>query len=271
MRLWIAPFLIMLAASSQAGPLSPSLDGQLAASMARGDNLYAYDQSAWHVTDAAMAALPSDAKALIRGYITTPIRGGLKTTFYGEDGERYYMLYSAVWNGTSIEQARLVPAAKREPVSEEELRLIAARNAAISEAGELTMCSKAPPNSLVIPGSTTEDAVSVYFMTPQTENGTIPMGGHHRLDVQDGMVIARRSFTRSCLDLKYLPDSNGGPSPETLFITHLLDPIPTEIHAFAVHSTKLPLCVITTDEEVFCIGLRAGRAFAERDSLTSAP
>jgi hypothetical protein len=258
---------LSLLCASPGGAQSPSsqanLDAQLAANMARGDLLYAYDQSAWHVTDAMLKSVTGQARALVRGYITIPDPQGYRTTFFGENGDRHFKLYSAVWTGRAITAAQTFLAADNVPLSDEENRLIAAKKIATAKTDGIMVCGEANPNTIVIPGATLADAISVYVLTPQTKLSAFPLGGHNRIDVLDGRVISTRQFTRSCisLDKASVPDKA---TPTGMFINHLLDPIPTEIHAFTVHAAQVPLYVGVRSGEAFAVEVRGGKANARR-------
>jgi len=232
--------------------------------MARGDLLYAYDQSAWHVTDAALAAIPKSSLNLLRGYVVTPAEGGYRTTFYGGDAGSHYRIYSAIWLNGSISRPELVASDKREPITADEERLIAAKTLALANLDGMTTCTDAKLNSAVIPGATSQDPISVYILTPPTKKDVIPMGGHLRLDVKDGAVVAKRGFTRSCIELAKPRSSKKQGTPVAMMITHLLDPIPTEIHAFAVHSAGLPMFVSTPDGALYSVELSGGKAVARK-------
>jgi hypothetical protein len=49
-----------------------------------------------------------------------------------------------------------------------------------------------------------------------------------------------------------------------MMITHLLDPVPTEIHAFVVHSAGLPMFVSTPDGALYSVELVGGKAVAKK-------
>lgn len=232
--------------------------------MARGDLLYAYDQSAWHVTDAALKAIPKESISLLRGYVVTPAPGGYRTTFYGGELGSHFRVYTAIWSNRSIVQPELLAADKRVPVTADEERMIAAKTIALGRLGELQNCSNGKLNSAVVPGATPQDPVSVYIMTPSTRNNAIPMGGHHRIDVKDGAVVASRKFTNSCIELERPQGASKKGAPVAMFITHLLDPVPTEIHAFAVQSVGLPMYVAMKDGAIYSVELKNGRAVARK-------
>ncbi|HXC73364.1 MAG TPA: hypothetical protein VN640_01655 [Sphingomicrobium sp.] len=252
-----------VAAVRAAPQLSAAEQSQLRQNLELGTLLYRYDQSAWHVTDAMLEALPAEAKARIRGYVTTPTPNGLRTTFFGEGGFAFYRrLYSAVWTGSAITDAWQFKAGEESPLTEGELRLAQARKTAIDGMGTLTMCSRDRPNVIVVPDPGDAALTHVYVMTPQARNDSFPMGGHHRIDVKDGKVVASREFAKSCLELgsQKIPE---GAKAAGMLITHLLDPVPTEIHVFTVFGSGLPLYVSVRDGRVYSVEVTEGKAQVE--------
>ena len=264
MRYMYLALLLAVAAPAVPAAAQSSPDAQAAANMARGDLLYAYDQSAWHVTDAALKAIPKASMNALRGYVVTPAPGGYRTTFYGGEPGNHFRVYTAIWSNRSIVQPELLAADKRVPVTADEDRMIAAKSFALSNLKDLQRCSNGKLNSAVVPGATPQDPVSVYIMTPSTRPNAIPMGGHHRIDVKDGAVVSSRNFTNSCIELEKPPASKAKGQPVAMVISHLLDPVPTEIHAFAVHSVGLPMYVVMPDGGMYSVQLDKGRAVARK-------
>lgn len=263
MRWWYLALLAAVTVPAAAQPADQlSLKARAAANMARGDELYAYDQSAWRVTDAAVAALPKATMNIARGYITSQADDGYRTTFFGGEAGSHFRLYTAVWTKGVIVRPELFAPESRVPVTPEEKRLIAARDVAFRNSGGLAMCSEARANSAVISGATANDPISVYIMTPQAKTDVLPMGGHHRLDVKDGKVVAKRTFAKSCIALERPRGSKKQGEPVAMMITHLLDPVPTEIHAFTMHSTGLPLYVVVPDGNLYEVSRKDGKAVA---------
>ena len=255
--------MLALAAPPQAtaaAPAPPSLttaeEAELQHNIVLGALLYRYDQSAWHVTDAALAALPEDAKELIRGYVTATAQSGLRTTFFGDGPHGYQALYSAVWTGSAIEDVQPYTAGQKRPLSDQEVRLIEARKIALDGAKDLAMCSSAPPNVIVVPDPDNR-TIHVYVMTPETKNGVYPLGGHHRIDVRNGAIVGQRAFTKSCIDFDASAVGDKG-VPESAVITHLLDPVPTEIHVFSALAMHLPLYVAVRDGRVYVVEASGG-------------
>ena len=74
--------------------------------------------------------------------------------------------------------------------------------------------------------------------------------GHSRATFSAaGALISQRRFTNSCLNVSNQPppDLPAGESLASLVVTHLLDPIPTEIHVFMSIWTELPITVSTAE------------------------
>jgi hypothetical protein len=257
--------LVALVAPLGAEPAAPGLSAaeqsQLHQNLALGTLLYRYDQSAWHVTDAALAAQPETIKTQSRGYVTAPAPDGLRTTFFGQTGTNYFPIYSAVWTGTKIEEEQRYLEGQQRSLAADELRLIEARRVALEGTSQLAMCSKARPNVIVVPDPADAALTHVYVMTPQSRDDSYPMGGHHRIDVKDGKIVAARAFAKSCLELgkQPLPD---GAKPVGMFVTHLLDAVPTEIHVFTVLGSGFPLFVGVHDGRIYSVEVKDGKAQA---------
>jgi hypothetical protein len=79
----------------------------------------------------------------------------------------------------------------------------------------------------------------------------VPVGGHYRVEVgPDGKAREMRPFTHSCIDMPAAGAKPEGQPPGSStaagLVTHLLDPVPTEIHVFSSLAAHLPLFVGTT-------------------------
>jgi hypothetical protein len=84
----------------------------------------------------------------------------------------------------------------------------------------------------------------VYFLTPQMKTGSWPLGGHYVVEIAaDGTAKPPRPFTRSCLDTGQPKEAKG--KAEALVVSHLLGPVPTEIHVFTSFTSGLPIFVGT--------------------------
>ena len=85
--------------------------------------------------------------------------------------------------------------------------------------------------------------MEVYFLSPQVRNDVYPFGGHFRVTVApDGKMLSSRAFTKNCLDMPAPPADAFG-----FGVSHLLDPIPTEIHVSTALVARNPVLVMTGD------------------------
>jgi hypothetical protein len=79
--------------------------------------------------------------------------------------------------------------------------------------------------------------------------GIYPAGGHYRFDFDTtGKLVSERRFMNTCFDLDYRARKDGN-RLEAMVLTHLLDPQPTEIHAFVSRNIPIPLLIITVSNE----------------------
>ena len=206
----------------------------------RGQTLYQYDQAAWHTTDALMEDIADPSGAGIRGWVVVPVEQGWLVTYWRPEGDRYLGVYSAVWDGSGVIDRKVLGPGEAE-LSDEQVMLIKAGR--VPDLSTLTRCSDAPFNSVIMPSGKASGSAFVYFLTPQISLDSVPMGGHYRFEVLDGQVVDQRQFTKSCLFLGQPPEG----APKALMVTHLLDPVPTEIHVFSVYPAHLPIYVITAE------------------------
>jgi hypothetical protein len=149
--------------------------------------------------------------------------------------------------GTRLIDGHMVTGEEPSPLTPERRRLIDALRVAREALGEseARLCADANPNTVVLPPASPDGPVLVYFMTPATETGRYPMGGHYRVAVSaDGKVAETRPFAKSCLVVE-----RGERSPVAMVVSHLLDPTPTEIHVFTMFAARLPIYVMTASNE----------------------
>lgn len=235
----------------QAVPPSAS-STDLAATVLRGQLLYLFDQAAWHATDAMLKEVHDPGAAGVRGWIVEPEGKGLRVTFYGEAGGRAVPIYIADFRDGKVSNARIVPAAERRPLAPEQQAMVAARSA--GGAAKLERCVPQPFNTVVLPPAKSGAPLEVYYLTPQTKPNAWPLGRHYRvLAGSGGGTGDTRAFSRSCLEMG-LAGLPKGAKPTALFVTHVLDPEPTEIHVFTALASGIPLVVQTSSGRWFVDG-----------------
>lgn len=211
----------------------------------RGELIYWYDQAAWHGTD-DMLAKAREVTETAGGWIVDGPANAAKLIFYSR-GEDPKPLYFARFKDGKLAESRKLGDADAAMMTPQRRRMIAAlasaRDALIE--AKAPMCIDKPFNTVVLPPATPDGPVSVYFLTPQTEHGVLPFGGHYLFEVDaTGKAGPMRRFTRSCIaipieDKKESKDR----SPAAIFITHMLDPTPTEIHFFSAMAARMPISI----------------------------
>lgn len=221
-------------------PIPDALRPAVAEAERVGRLLQRLDRAAWVATDVMQG--DRDARKLrksVRGWITMPTDTGTRVGFF-DDGIPARPVYFVEVDQTGRTSGRA--AAGEDVFDDTEQAMIRARHAAISQS--FLQCSRTY-NTVVYPEG---DAIHVYLMAGTTKHDVYPAGGHHRFtyDASGTELRSSRGFTRACIDLDATPPGKPGEhQPGMLFITHLLDPQPTEIHAFISLNAGVPLMVAT--------------------------
>jgi hypothetical protein len=210
----------------------------------RGRLLYEVDRAAWVTTDDLRRRVPDLRSSGIRGWIVERDGAGYAVTFYAGEGDARVAAYRARVANNRVAGAELIAPPARPPLTPLQRRLADARQA-VGRA-PMQACARSGLNLAVITPDTPDGPMDVYVLTPQTEAGTYPMGGHNRMTIApSGEVLSHRAFTNSCLNLS--SRAPGGGTPVALMVSHVLDPIPTEVHVFLSIWVGLPLYVATTN------------------------
>lgn len=256
----ISKFVLILTSLLAASAVSPVLaapsDLELAAAAdaeRRGAQMFAYDQAAWRATDrfqADLVAARFSDEALVtanlRGYIAEPADGGgVLVTFYGRRDDTRWAFARYLYAEGKVSGRGILAEGVDRALSPLALRIANAREKAIAEMRKPDhgLCSDTPPNTLVVPVGN-QGATAAYVLTSTNDTKSYPAGGHYRFDFDAaGNLSGERRFMKSCFPVNWR--EKDGNRPEILFVTHLLDPQPTEIHAFVSHNIPIALGVIT--------------------------
>jgi hypothetical protein len=199
----------------------------------RGQALHASDIAAALATDemARQKVLKRDKR--LRGWLTGPAdsAGAVAVDFIGEEAGQFAVLYR-LQVPANRSRPTFEKLASPAPLTEGQTALWRARqgaSAALNKRDDL--CSQRY-NTVVLPPDETGH-VLVYLLAATTREDEVVAGGHFRYEFSsDGQtVLAQRGFTKSCFTMK-VPDAGKGTQVASLFMTHLLDPIPTEIHVY---------------------------------------
>ena len=212
----------------------------------RGRLLYAIDRAAWVATDDMMAQMPDWRSAGLRGYIVERDGTGYSVSFYGGPEPAPVAFYRGRVENHRIVSREVFGAAARPALTPFQRRLVAARDL-VARSTRNRACGRAPFNSAVIPPETPDGPIDVYLLTPQATDREFPFGGHFRATVTaEGRVTGERAFTNSCLTMPAPPPG------AFLGVSHMLDPVPTEIHVFTSLAARAPVFVaIVRPERVY--------------------
>ena len=220
-----------------------------------GARLHAYDQAAWHGTDAMLEDLARARTGEIAGWIVNEVAPGWETVFFRRVGEGYEAVWAGVYDGRKVTRRTTFAPGERK-LSPGEVALAEATELARKQKAD--RCTTTAFNTVVFPSGKPDGGIYAYLLTPQATKGEVPFGGHHRFEIVDGKIKERRSFAKSCLVMSVA--GPGGQRPEALTITHLLDPVPTEIHVFSVWPAGVPVYVLTTgNDRLWAVELPGGR------------
>lgn len=215
-----------------------------------GAMIYAFDRAAWVSTDSLMEVVPRDQLVGAGGYVIEPVdKDTLRATYFKGDAASARAFFVADVRGGKVVRHDILP--EPAPLTPVQMILARAREIAKQEAGAkgYRPCTAAPFNTVVLP-SVNGGPVTVYLLSPQVTNANYMMGGNYRVTIApDGRIVGSRAFNTSCLNLK-LPDRDKE-KVAGLFVSHLLDPVPTEIHVFASYSVQQPVFVLTPDKRTW--------------------
>jgi hypothetical protein len=243
MRL-IAALLALLLAVPVAAQ-TPQERTQLDWAVARGRLLFDIDRAAWVTTDDLQAKVEAADMRLLRGWTVERDGNGFMVTYYAGEGDARAALYRARVENRRVVSSQVFADGSRPPLTAMQRRLADARGA-IARFGEHP-CSNAPFNAAIIPPDTPDGPIDVYALTAQTDANVLPFGGHYRATIAaDGTLSNTRGFMRSCFNAPR-PAPENGSQPAAMFITHLLDQTPTEIHVFMSIWLGLPVYVGTME------------------------
>jgi hypothetical protein len=245
----IAALPVLLAVSfgalAQPSPVAEE-QRQLAWVAERGRLLFEIDRAAWVGTDDMFAQIPNAASSGMRGYVVERDGGGLAVIFFGGPTDAPVAFYRGRIENRQVVSRQVYPADSRPPLTAAQRRLAAVSE--LSRTLDRRPCGSAPFNTAIIPPVTPDGPIDLYLLTPQVREGIWPAGGHYRFTFgSDDTILSSRAFTNSCIELGGAP----GPDerPVALVVTHLLDPIPTEIHVFTSLTSGLALGVGTSNPE----------------------
>jgi hypothetical protein len=235
---------IMIATTGMsAAAAKPDEAALVAQAQARGKLIHDLDQAAWHSTDVLLKALPKARHGEIKGWIVEPGEGGATVVYYGYEGDTPYGVFTAVFrDGKVVSSREIKPGDADRAFTPVQQRMALARKVATT--AKVQPCARAAFNTVIVPPASATAPVEVYLLTPQVKAGEYPFGGHYLITVgADGKVAATRPFMKSCMT-QALP-----PNAVAAMVSHLLDPAPTEIHAWLARWMGKSVYVMVTEPQ----------------------
>ena len=201
-----------------------------------GRQIYLHDRAAEKVTDALMRVRGFKRNRKLLGWITQAQGDEIAVSFVGRGKDKQP---AAFYRATVGHDGELIGKAESlrepEPLTDFESAALRARAAALESPYE--SCAKAY-NTVVLPADEALEQWYVYLLPATTQAQVVPIGGSYRVDVDLSSDSASvRPFTRSCIQLDRAPDT------AAMLVSHLLDPVPTEIHVHWSLWAETPLVV----------------------------
>ena len=213
-----------LAFSKNTPKISPE---ELAQITARGRALYAYDQAAWHATDAVLATHPDKSEG--GRYIARKSDAGWVVAFgHLNEAHDAFLIDHTATEGKIPPDFSVEHFAK--PKTDTDFFFVAAK--AIDLALKDFQGENVQYNVAVLPAN--EDQLYVYVLPAQTKNGVYPLGGDERYTVSsDGnTLIDKHRMHHSILTF----DTNDPQAAKTVagFHVHVLSNVPEDSDVFYV-------------------------------------
>lgn len=239
-------------APTPAAPPTAEERQRLVAAGQRGILLFEIARAAQLTTQDMLTRVPNPSEAGITGWVATPEASGTMTViYYAETPAGPVAVYRGSVAGNRIASREVFAGVDRPALNVTQRRMAVAR-AAVATLDRQPCGGEF--NVFVVPPASAEGPVEVYKLSPQTQRGRYPVGGHFLATVApDGSIASTRAFTNRCVDLE-LPVALAGAPRRPLAVTHLLDPLPTEIHVFLSLWMNRPLMVATgTPERLWAI------------------
>jgi hypothetical protein len=221
---------------------------RLLAASRRGLQIFEIARAGMLTTQDMLSRIPDPAAAGIVGWVATPEGEGLGVVYYADGPEGPVAVYRGQVVGGRLISRDVYSGSERPALTATHRRMAAARAAAA--AVERQPCAGAF-NVIVIPPASAESAIEVYKLSPQTQRGRVPAGGHFLATVApDGTVSSTTDLAGRCTDLvtgEAIPAAGTSGPARPLTINHMLGPLPTEIHVFLSLMTNRPLIVGTAE------------------------
>jgi hypothetical protein len=229
--------------SPPAPPLTRAQMAEIDRTVERGRLLIAIARAGIVATRDMLSRLSDPAGAGVTGWIAEPEGNAVAVTFYGNGESGPKAVYRASVLGGRVTTRSIFLGDDRPALNPLQARMAAAR--AATAALDHQACGSQEFNYLVVPPPSVEAPVDVYQISAPAAADRFPLGGHFRSRISaDGSIAESRGFTRNCIDITVTAPADGE-TPRPVGITHLLDPMPVEIHLLLAQTIGRPLLVAT--------------------------
>jgi len=236
----LAVFAILLclaaAAPAPAAAQSGAEQARIRFAIERGRLLFELDRAAWVGTDDMMERIRDASSSGMRGYVVERDGAGYAVTFFGGPEDAPVAFYRGRVENRRVVGREIFPATARPALTPAQRRLAAIRLMAAGLGRR--PCGDQPFNTAAIPPETEGAPIDLYLLTPQVRRDAWPLGGHYRATINaDGTVASSRAFMNSCMEMARREGALA------FVVSHLLDPVPTEIHVFTALTSGVQLYV----------------------------
>jgi hypothetical protein len=228
-------------------PLTRAQLTTLQAAAARGRLLGVIERAGRAATQDMLSRVSDPDGAGISGWIAEAEGNGVSVVFYANTDTGPVTVFRVTFNGGRMVDRDVHLAGTRPPLNPLEARMAAARAAAAHQ--DHHPCGSDEFNYFMVPPLTPDGNIDVYQISPQTQRGVYPLGGHFRTSVApDGSIAETRGYTHACVNAT-VADPPAGARPAPITVTHLMDDLPQDIHAFLSAWTGHPLIVVAGDPQ----------------------
>jgi len=238
-------FVATVACAQQLPDPSGEDPARLRSAESLGLRLYRHDRAASLATDAVQANRKYRKVKRVGGWITEARESAILVSFIDKgDPEQASLLYQVEVSDGSDGAGKVRAFDPPETATTSQRNAARARHTATGF--DFAPCTQRY-NTVVLP--TIADGMpgwNVFLLPSTTDAKVIPFGGAYRLelDAEGRTVTNSRTYTRSCLD--FTRNKPRGAEEAALVMTHVLDPVPTEVHVMLNLQIGTPVIVITT-------------------------
>ena len=224
-------------------PLTRAQIAALDRTMARGRLLIEIARAGIVATQDMLTRVSDPNGAGIGGWIAEPTSNSTLVTFYadGSEGAAPKVVYRATVIGSRVTSREVFLGDDRPVLTPPQARMAAARIA--SESDELQACGAQTFNALIIPPASPRAPIDVYRVSPPSQRGRFPLGGHFRSTVAVGGAVETHAFAEGCREVN-VPAIAAGEPPRPIGVDEIPDAMPTELHMLLAQEIGRPLLVV---------------------------